>query len=150
VPVVLSTQVMYATSLTMVADIIGVPTNNDTGLSVMRFREPASGPITGYLIDDNGTPTLVLALELYLDDHDLSLPLSASHDLHSKPLSVLLRGPMQFLPDGRIALALVNVAELPITVNISLGLKLGSIKMLIPRGEMKVQLVSPPLRGGLP
>jgi len=79
-----------------------------------------------------------------------SLPVS-SHDLHSKPLSTVLRGPMRFLPDGRIALALANVAALPITVTITaVGLLPGTVQMLIPAGEMKVQLVSPPLRGGLP
>jgi len=151
VPVVMSPQVMYATSLRMDATAIGLlPIHSDTGLSVMRFREPVGGPITGYLIDDNGTPTLVLGLALYLDDHDLSLPVS-SHDLHSKPLSTVLRGPMRFLPDGRIALALANVAALPITVTITaVGLLPGTVQMLIPAGEMKVQLVSPPLRGGLP
>jgi Big-like domain-containing protein len=150
VPVVLSPQAMYATSVTLNATVVGLATiSSDTGMSVMRIREPASGPVTGYLIDDNGTPTLVLTLSLYLDAPDLSIPL-AFHDLHSKPLSVSLRGPLRFLPDGRIAIAVTNVADVPLTVNISaIGLS-GSVTMLLPRGEMKIQLVSPPLRGGLP
>jgi hypothetical protein len=151
VPVVLTPQVMYATSVAIDATrTLIVPINSDTGMSVMRVREPVSGPVTGYLIDDHGTPTLVLALDLYLDAPDMSIPLS-SHDLHSKPLSVSLRGPLRFLPDGRIAIAVVNVADVPLSVTIDAPLGIsGSVKMIVPRGEMKIQLVSPPLRGGLP
>jgi len=151
VPVVLTPQVMYATSVAIDATgALIVPISSDTGMSVMRVREPATGPVTGYLIDDQGTPTLVLALDLYLDAPDMSIPLS-SHDLHSKPLSVSLRGPLRFLPDGRIAIAVVNVADVPlsVTINAPLGIS-GAVKMIVPRGEMKIQLVSPPLRGGLP
>ena len=149
VPVVLSPQAMYATSVAITATVV-IDINSDTGMSVMRIREPATGPVTGYLIDDKGTPTLVLSLDLYLDAPDMSIPLS-SHDLHSKPLSVSLRGPLRFLPDGRIAIAVVNVADVPLTVTIDAPLGVsGSVKMIVPRGEMKIQLVSAPLRGGLP
>ena len=153
VPVVLSPQMMYATSVTMKATVIvGLSTitiTTATGMSVMRIRQPASGPIIGYLIDDNGTLTLVASLEVYLDAPDMSIPL-VSHDLHSKPLSFTLRGPARFLPDGRIAIAVANIADLPLSVAINgTGLS-GSVDMVIPRGEMKLQLVSPPLRGGLP
>ena len=168
VPVVLSPQVMYATSIAMTATaLFDVPA--DTGMSVLRIREPAGGPVTGFLIDgtappsggaagrghapavdDSGTPTLVLNLELYLDAQDLDIPIPlASHDLHSRALhNVTLRGPMRFLPDGRIAIAVANTADIGVNVTISLGLT-GTIKMIVPRGELKLQLVSPPLRGGL-
>jgi hypothetical protein len=127
-----------------------IPIAADTGTSIMRVREPASGPVTGYLIDDHGTPTLIVALELYLDAPDMSIPLS-SHDLHSKPLSVVLRGPMRFLTDGRIAIAVENIADVPleVTIDAPLGVS-GSVKMILPRGELKLQLVSAPSRAGLP
>jgi hypothetical protein len=128
--------------------VIGVSTiriSTVTGMFVMRIREPASGPVTGYLIDDRGTPTLVVSLDLYLDAPDMSLPL-LTHDVHSKPLSVSLRGPLRFLPDGRIAIAAGNVDDVPIAVNITGTGVSGSIQMIVPRGEMKLQLVSPPLR----
>jgi hypothetical protein len=153
VPVVLSPQMMYATSVTMTATaVVGLSTitlTTATAMSVMRIRQPASGPITGYLIDDNGTLTLVASLEVYLDAPDMSIPL-VSHDLHSKPLAVTLRGPARFLPDGRIAIAVANIADLPLSVAISGPGLSGAVDMVIPRGEMKLQLVSPPLRGGLP
>ncbi len=153
VPVVLSPGVVYATSVTMTATAtVGLSTitlTTATAMVVMRLREPATGPITGYIIDDNGTPTLVISLELYLDAPDMNIPL-VTHDLHSKPLSVSLRGPVQFLPDGRIAIPATNVAEVPLDVTISGPGLTGAVDMVIPRGEMKLQLVSPPLRGGLP
>jgi hypothetical protein len=153
VPIALSPQAMYATSVDLDATLLGfIPLSSSTAMSVLRIREPADGPVTGYLIDDAGTPTLVLDLQLYLDAQDLSgLPLGGSHDLHSKPMAVSLRGPMRFLADGRIAIAVENTADVPISVNVKeIGIDAGSVSMVVPRGEMKIQLVSPPLRGGLP
>jgi hypothetical protein len=157
VPVVLSPEAMYATSVTIQAHVVidtaNIDLTTDTKTSVMRIREPAAGPVTGYLIDDHGTPTLVVALDLYLDAPDMKILLS-SHDLHSKPLSVVLRGPMRFLPDGRLAIAVVNVADVPLTVNIAINDPTlnasGSVQMVLPHGELKLQLVSAPARGGLP
>jgi hypothetical protein len=149
VPIVLTSQVMYATSITIDATLV-IPVSTDTGLSVMRLREPRGGPIIGHLFDDRGTLTLVVALELYLDAPDMSVPLS-SHDLRSKPLSVVLRGPLRFLPDGRIAIAVANVADVPVKVTIDAPLGVtGAVEMILPRGELKLQLVSPALRGALP
>jgi hypothetical protein len=152
VPVALSAQAMYGTSVPMKATAVsGNSTINiDTATAefVMRIREPADGPPTGYLIDDGGVPTLVVALDLYLDAPDLLTGL-LTNDMHSKPLHVILRGPMRFLPDGRIAIATTNTEDLPVTVGLSGGVT-GSIKLLIPRGAMTLQLVSPLLRGGQP
>ena len=147
VPVALSAQAMLATSVSMNATaVIGI--NTDTGMSVMRVREPAGGGgVVGYIVDKSGTPTLIVKLDLYMDAPDMSIPLS-SHDLHSKPLSATLSGPVTFLPDGRISIAVQNTADLPVEVNISAPLGIsGSVKMRVPAGEMKLQLISPPLRG---
>jgi len=146
VPVLVSPQAMYATSVTMDATaIIGITT--DTGTSVMRVREPPGKPVTGYIIDKGGRATLVTKLDLYMDAPDMSIPLS-SHDLHSKPLSLVLEGPVTFLPDGRIAIAVANTEDVPVTVSINAPLGVsGSVQMLVPKNEMKLQLVSRPLRG---
>jgi len=145
-PVTLTPQAMYATNLDMTATAI-INIGTSTGTSVMRIREPAQGPITGYIIDRGGTPMLVVALDLYMDAPDMSVALS-SHDLHSKPLAVALEGPVTFQPDGRIAIAVANTADLPVDVAIDAPLGIaGTVRMVVPRGEMKLQLVSPPLRG---
>jgi hypothetical protein len=140
---------MYATSVSMHAVLNSViPIDTDTGTAVMRIREPATGPVRGYIIDGGGTPKMVTALELYMDAPDMSLPLS-SHDLHSKPLTAALEGPVSFLPDGRIAIEASNTADLPVEVTISTSLGvIGSVRMIVPKNEMKLRLVSRPLRGG--
>jgi hypothetical protein len=149
IPVVMSPQAMYGTSVSMKASV-GISINTDTGTSIMRLREPASGPIMGYIVDGgDGNPKLVTHLELYMDAPDMSVALS-SHDLHSKPLSVDLAGPVTFLADGRIGIALANTADIPVTINISTPLGSGSVDLTVPMGEMALQLISPPVRGAIP
>jgi hypothetical protein len=113
-------------------------------------REPATGPVTGYIYDDGGMPSMEVKLDLYMDAPDLSIT-AASHDLHSKPFSLMLKGPVTFLPDGRISIAVKNVADVPITINVSITiLGDGDVKLILPAGQMKLQLLSAPLRGALP
>jgi hypothetical protein len=146
IPIELGSQVMYGTSLAMRASV-GIAISTNTGTSVLRIREPAGVPPRGVLIDDGGRPKLVLELALYMDAPDMSIPLS-SHDLASKPLAVVLEGPLTFLPDGQIAMSLSNVADVPVEVRINAPLGIGgSVRMVIPAGEMKLQLVSRLLRG---
>ncbi len=153
IPVTVTPQIMYGTSVKLSAGILDdlFTLDNDTGISILRIREPAGGgPILGYIIDGNGgPPQMKLALDLYMDAPDLDITLS-DHDIHSKPLSVSLSGPVNVQPDGRIAITLTNDADVPVTVNISgpLGTS-GTIGLLIPQGLMALQLVSPALRGGL-
>jgi hypothetical protein len=155
VPVALSPQSMYATSIsidaTAMSDGDSANIKANTRTLVMRIREPAAGgPVTGYLIaGDAGSPVLVVALDVYLDAPDMTL-LGLNHDLHSKPLSIALRGPLRFLPDGRIAIAVANTSEIPLAINIGNDQVSGSVNMVMPAGGLKLQLVSPPLRGGLP
>jgi hypothetical protein len=144
-PVTLSPQVMYGTSVSLTATAI-IDISTDTKTTVIRVREPSSGPVTGYIYDNNGTPTMAVSLDLYMDAPDMSIPL-ASHDLHSKPLSVTLSGPVTFLPDGRISIGLTNTADVPVEVNVDATILTGSVQMEVPKGQMKLSLVSPALRG---
>jgi hypothetical protein len=150
VPVAISPQAMLATSVSMEANVgLTIPAN--TGTTVMRIREPASGPVTGYIVAGANGPKMVVALDLYMDAPDMNVPLS-THDLHSKPLSVTLEGPVRFLPDGRIAIQVSNTEDRPVEVAIVAPPPvsiMGTIQMIVPKGEMKLQLVSPPLRGGV-
>jgi hypothetical protein len=149
IPVTIAPGAMYSSSLTLAATALGLLTlDSATGTSVMRIRPPASGgPVLGYIVDRGGTPTLVASLELYMDAPDMSLPL-ATDDLHSKPLSVVLTGPMTFEPDGRIAIELTNTADIAIDVNINAVIATGAVHMKLPAGEMKLELLSRPPRGG--
>lgn len=150
VPVALSPQLVIATSLPLDTTLITGMTmiHQVTGALVMRLREAPDGPAMGYVIDDHGTPTFVARLALYLDAPVLNF-LLANHDLHAKPLPVDVRGPLRFLPDGRIAIAVANVADVPIDINVQGNNRTGAIHMLVPAGGLNLQLVSPPLRGGV-
>jgi len=152
VPVALSPQLVVATALPLHATAVDGSTtiNLDTvtGALMMRLREPAGGPAMGAIIDDQGTPTFVATLALYLDAPDMRIGFGFGHDLHATPLSIAVRGPLRFLPDGRIAIAVVNVADVPIDVGIQGSNLSGAVHMLLPLGGLKLQLVSPPLRGG--
>ena len=151
IPVYMTPQAMFATAISMnaVVSVFSVPA--DTKTAVMRIREPVSGPLIGYLVDDgNGRSKLVAALDLYMDAPDMVLLAQiASHDLHSKPLTIGLEGPMSFLPDGRIAISASNTADVPVVVTISGALGVGgTVQMVVPKHEMKLQLLSRPIRGG--
>jgi hypothetical protein len=149
VPVAMSAQVMYSTSVAMTANAI-LSLTTETGMSVMRVREHPDRPLEGYIVDRAGVPTMIVALDLYMDAPDMSLPI-AQHDMRSKPLSVSLEGPLEFRADGRIAISLRNTAEVPITVGIDAPLGItGAVNLVVPAGEMKLQLMSRAQRGSLP
>jgi len=147
IPVAMSPQAMYGTSVQMTATA-GLTVTTDTGTAIMRLREPSSGPITGYIFDKGGMPTFQVALALYMDAPDMSITLS-SHDLHSKPLQFTLEGPVTFLEDGRIAISLANLADVPVTINIKNILGSGGVDLVVPQSQLKLQLISPPVRGAI-
>jgi hypothetical protein len=154
VPVALSPQLVVAASLPLNATVVvnsrTTTIGTDTGALVMRLREPPDGPAMGYIIDDHGTPTFVATLALYLDGPEMGITVFGfGHNLHGVPLLLAVRGPLRFLPDGRIAIAVTNVADVPpIDVDFNGGAAAGAVQMMVPAGGLKLQLVSPPLRGG--
>jgi hypothetical protein len=139
---------MYGTSMTMEADL-GISAESETETMVMRVREPPGGLATGFVIDDGGVPTMVVELFLYMDAPDMSVPVS-DHDVQSKEASVVLVGPMTYHPDGRIQINLSNVTPIDMTVNIDPDAFIGdgNVDTQVPVGEMRLQLLSNPLRGG--
>jgi hypothetical protein len=54
-----------------------------------------------------------------------------------------------FLEDGRIAISVANLADIPVTINIKTPLGSGAVDLIVPQGEMKLQLISPPVRGAI-
>ena len=150
VPVAMTPQAMYSTSVGMSAGALGISIPTSTGMSVMRMRDPASGPLEGFIIEREGKPVMVTALDLYMDAPDMSLPLS-QHDMHSKRLAVSLEGPVVFRADGRLALELSNTADVPISVGINAPFGIsGAVNLVVPRGEMRLQLLTRSQRGSLP
>jgi hypothetical protein len=141
---------MYSTSMAMTAGALGIGIPTETGMTVMRVRENRDKPLEGFIVEREGKPVMVVALDLYMDAPDMSLPI-AQHDMHSKSLSVALEGPVTFRTDGRIALSLQNLADVPIVININapLGIQ-GTVELVVPKGGMQLQLLSAPQRGSLP
>lgn len=139
---------ILGTSISMSTTAFGiVPISNlPTGVMVMRLREQGA-PIHGYILREPGVadPEFVIRQDVYVDTPDLSIPL-ATHDLASKPLSVVLKGPVTFRADGRMDVALRNLADVSMKVNISALLLPGSIDLRIPAGEMRITLAGPVLR----
>jgi hypothetical protein len=73
----------------------------------------------------------------------------ASHDLVSKPVDLVMRGPVTFRPDGRLEIALHNEALVEIEVVVgALGLD-GTLFLEIAPSAMLLNLTSSPARGGL-
>jgi hypothetical protein len=152
-------QILYGTALRLEATIVdgnGDPntTNKSTGQLVFRVREDLDAPSRGYIYSDpeTGEPRFAAKLSLYLDAPDLIIIGAVQHDLHSKPLEVTATGPVSFTADGRIQIAAANANDVDMAVHISDPTDphvAGTIAMKIPRGEMKLQLVSGQRRAAL-
>lgn len=147
IPVRIYPAILYGTSLTLDANVVGlgIIDNLNTGPLVMRLREGPNQPITGYIIGSpEGTLRFVAALDLYLDAPDLRiLGGLASHDLRSKRLSLALAGPVAFFDDGRVVIEVTNIRATDFEVGVS-ALLGGSIRMRIPAGTVALRLVRAP------
>ncbi len=146
IPVAMSPQILYGTSLSMDAEVavVGSLSDQRTEQLVLRMRAPAGQPVTGYIVAGaNGKAELRARLPMYLDAPSMRLLAGlAGHDLHSKPMTVDLVGPVTFTPDGRIQIDVANVAAVPLEVRVSaIGIGIGSIAMEIPAGQLVMRLV---------
>lgn len=146
---------IIASSVDVVAKALGQTLNAPTGPQIMRVRyavNPANGkrelPITGYITNDGSGLRLSATLDLYLDEPNLNAQLlifPVTHNLHSYPLTAAVSGPVQFLPDGRMLATLQNDADTTINVSLLGGLG-GTITLVIPKGTLKMQGVSSPIK----
>ena len=147
IPVRIHPAILYGTSLTLDADVVGLGLISDlnTGPLVMRLRETPNEPIIGYITGSpEGNLRLMADLNLYLDAPDLRiLGGLASHDLRSKPLSLSIVGPVAFFEDGRVVIEATNTRSANFEVGVS-ALLGGSIRMRIPAGTVELRLVRDP------
>lgn len=171
IPVQINPGVLYGTSITMASaarvTALFIPIdvaieNTNTGLNILRLRE-SSGPITGYIVEEEGQdqPQFIGQLDLYMDAPDMVIRpdsdflnslSSVSHDLVSKPLTAIVKGPVTFQEDGRIVIEQSNVAPIDIVVNVTAvvplsPLQMGAISLHIPAHAMKLRLIGTPLKG---
>ena len=149
IPVKVTPQILYGTSLRLEATLIGIADlTEETGTLVMRVRETPTARNTAYIIDDGTGLKLVMTLNAYLDAPELSILLS-SHDLHSKPLTIALEGPVSVTSDGRVKINAANTANIDLRVNIDAPGPNGSIDMRIPAGQLRLQLLGHPQKNAM-
>jgi hypothetical protein len=146
IPIDMSPQILYGTSLSMNAEVavVGSLSDQRTEQLVLRMRAPGGQPVTGYIVTGtDGKAELRVRLPMYLDAPSMRLLAGlAGHDLHSKPMTVDLAGPVSFTPDGRIQITVSNVAAVPLAVKLSaIGIGIGTITMEIPARQLVMQLV---------
>lgn len=158
VPVELYSQALMTTSVTMYArvPILGW-LENPTGPQIMRMRpsydsQGNSLPGMGYIYWDpdrineygsKGQAMFESTMNVYLDapglKPELFLGITLDTNMHSLPLTILLKGPIVFLPDGRMEIQLYNEKAVDIDVEIGTG---SNVDLVIPENELRITLVS--------
>ncbi len=140
---------ILGTNVTLNTTALGIiPINNiSTGTLIIRILETAA-PLNGYIISEDGLsdPQFVIRQELLIDAPDLSILGGAvSNDLKSKPIVLTFKGPVAFLPDGRMEVRLKSLNAVDVRVNVR-ALFAGHVTLRIPAGEMRLNLVGPTVR----
>lgn len=159
IPVELYSQALMTTSVTMYAKALGFWLENPTGPQVMRMRPRYddlgnSLPGIGYIYWDPDYPNeyggvgqamFESTMDVYLDAPGLKpemLGIELDTNMHSLPLTILLNGPIVFLPDGRMEIQLRNEEAVDIGVVIDSPLGSSDVDLQIPEGELAITLVS--------
>lgn len=153
VPVRISAQGIRTTSLTLAATatVLGVGidlSNIQTGMMHIRLLEPDAAGAVGYIMSgEDGRPRFVVSTSTLMDAPDLNILAGlVSHDVTSKPVSLVLAGPVSFLGDGRMQVVLHNLGKVVIPVNISTAGFDGRINLRVPDGTLSLTLNTPALR----
>ncbi|MFP1680851.1 Ig-like domain-containing protein [Alloalcanivorax sp. C16-2] len=132
-----------------------VPIDTATGPNIMRVRyEPdengnrTKAPVGYILPGDNPTagdpPRFVIRFDLLFDAPALSLPLGLDHNVKSLPIDdITLEGTLDFLPDGRLFIALENQEPKQVSLEIKLSeLEGGKVNLNIPVGGINLSYQS--------
>jgi len=126
-------------------DIGLIPIETATGPNIMRVRyepdannERTEAPV-GYIVPGDNPeagdlPRFVIEFDLLFDAPQLSLPLGLDHNAKGLPIGqIVLEGPMDFLPDGRLFISLKSREPKEVNLDITLGpLSGGQVRLLIP------------------
>ena len=138
-------------SLLSVVDDVGlVPIATATGPNVMRVRYDMDDqgnrtvPPVGYIVETPDGPVFQITFDLLFDAPELSLPLGLQHNAKGLPIdNVVLEGPLDFLPDGRLFIGLQSQGPLNVDLDITLAsLPGGKVKLVIPPGGINLSYQS--------
>lgn len=144
VEVLLYPPVLMTTNSSVYAQILGlVEPEVPTEPLVMRARYADDGngnrtePVRGYIRHDGNSLTFETTLDLFLDAPEMEAPLGLPHNLHSLELNDLqLRGPLTFLPDGRLVIGLLSLNAQ--NIDVSIGGGAATIDLQIPAGGVNL------------
>jgi methionine-rich copper-binding protein CopC len=138
-------------SLLSVVDDVGlVPIATATGPNVLRVRYDMDDqgnrtvPPVGYIVETPDGPVFQITFDLLFDAPELSLPLGLQHNVKGLPIdNVVLEGPLDFLPDGRLFIGLQSQGPLNVDLDITLAsLPGGKVKLVIPPGGINLSYQS--------
>ncbi|ASK36033.1 hypothetical protein CEK62_17400 [Alcanivorax sp. N3-2A] len=140
--------------LGQLGDLGLVPIPTSTGPNIMRIRYEPDGngertmPPVGYIVSTPQGPVFRITLNLLFDAPSLSLPLGLQHNVKSLPIdNLILEGPVDFQPDGRLFIGLVNQQALDVDLEITLaGLPGGKVLLTIPPGAINLSYQSPSIK----
>ena len=140
--------------LGVLGDVGLVPIETATGPNIMRIRyepedpndpnSPRTVPPVGYIVETPDGPVFRIQFDLLFDAPALSLPLGLEHNVKGLPIDdVILEGPLDFLPDGRLFIGLQNLESKNVDLEISLaGLEGGQVNLIIPPGGINLSYQS--------
>jgi len=141
-------------SMTVTATVagIGVPITQTTGTLLMRIG--TGSPAAAYIINEPGVATaeIVSPTVALVDAPDLIIPPlpfigTITHNLHSYPTNVVLKGALTYLPDGRLQASLVNLQAISLDTVLAVPIiGNGTISLTIPQGQLHMTLVGPPIK----
>ncbi|MFP1681612.1 Ig-like domain-containing protein [Alloalcanivorax sp. C16-1] len=133
-----------------------IPLPTATGPNIMRVRyEPdengnrTRAPVGYILPGDNPAagdpPRFVIQFDLLFDAPALTLPPTLDHNVKSLPIDqITLEGTLDFLPDGRLFIALENQQAKDVTLDITAAQVLpgGKVNLTIPVGGINLSYQS--------
>ena len=88
-------------------------------------------------------------MNVYLDAPGLApkvIGIEMDTNMHSLPLTLNLYGPVSFLPDGRMEIALTNTQMVDIDVAIDTPFSPSKVYLKIPKEALIINLVSDPVK----
>lgn len=163
------TQIIASSITTYTDPAIGNAPPAATGAQVMRIRytcdaaksggcdNAAHGRVPGWIVaaaDPQTAPSFYTNLDLYMDAPQmqasvaiLGITTKLSSNLHNYPLVMHLKGPLTFLPDGRLQISQIsqNKSNLNIVLGgVPLGLS-AKVNLAIPAGATNLNYVGAPI-----
>lgn len=112
------------------------------------YQDNPNGLIPGWIRQSGDGPIFEARVQLYLDGPNLKVPLNGKHNLQNYPLTLNLRGAVEFSEDGRMRILPKNLNAERVDVKLRelLGLISSGIYLGIPEGGAFLTYESQPVK----